>query len=112
MTETVPERMARRERERKARIKAREKERKARQEKQDQEMDSMMSSMRRPLNSFTDVELLKELIQRNKIQPAPTSITYAPDAEMKGVVLAVGKDHHAEIFIGGEDLEVLNGLSR
>lgn len=111
MSETVPERMARRERERKQRIEQREKERKERQKKQDQQIADMMSTVRKPLKSYSDTDLLKELIRRNKLQAAPTSITYAPDAKMQGVVLAVGKDHHAEIFIGGEDLEVLNGLS-
>ncbi len=111
MSETVPERMARREQERKKRIEQREKERKERQEKQDQQVADMMSTVRKPLNSYSDTDLLKELIRRNKIQPAPTSITYAPDAKKKGVVLGIGKDHHAEIFIGAEDLEALHGVS-
>lgn len=111
MSETVPERMARREKERKERIEERKKEREERQKAQDAQMSEMMQTMRRPLKSFSDTELLKELIRRNKLQEAPTRIVFAPDAKMQGVVLAVGKDHHAEIFIGAQDLEVLNGLS-
>lgn len=111
MTETVPERMARRAKERQDRQAQRAIERSARAKQTESVMDKLAKANHRPLQSYSDTQLLAELIKRNALQDAPRKIAYAANAKMKGVVLGIGKDHHAEIFIGAEDLEALHGIS-
>lgn len=57
------------------------------------------------LSSFTDEQLLAELLRRNPPQPGPRSMHFA---ELPAITsIGIGKDHHASIVIGPEDMAAL-----
>jgi DNA-binding protein YbaB len=58
------------------------------------------------LNEHTDTELLRELINRKQVMPAPAHRTYAiPHQE---VVVGIGANHVASITLDDESLEKLD----
>ncbi len=64
------------------------------------------------MEQYSDLELLAELVRRNRdrLMPAPKSRQYAsPRTE---VCMGIGNDHTADITMGDDDLAVLMKFMR
>ncbi|WP_163557574.1 hypothetical protein [Halomonas sp. NO4] len=58
------------------------------------------------LSEYTDIELLRELLSRNRLQPTPYHRIFAsPHQE---AVVGIGADHTADITLDEDALALLN----
>lgn len=112
MTETVPERMERRQRERAARKADRDAKLDASRKARIADMDARMDAARAPkgklLADATPTQLLAELMHRrdnSALQAAPSRIGFGPGHRV--LCVGIGTDHHADVLIHIDDLKEL-----
>jgi hypothetical protein len=58
------------------------------------------------LSSFTDVQLLAEIVRRNGAYEAPTKVSLTK-GEWQECVVGIGKDNTASIYIDSDALKML-----
>ena len=61
------------------------------------------------LRAYSQVELLRELLDRAGTTPAPSKVEFF--GTHVNAVIGIGKDHHATITLDAEALEELTGKS-
>lgn len=109
MTETVPERIERRRRERLARAAERAADKARRGTERATLTETIIQRTSTTLAQHSDEALLDELLKRNKLQAAPRTIALAAGAQV--ATIGIGKDHTATVIIFDEDREALNDLA-
>lgn len=106
MTETVPERIARRNAERMERRKRRQQERDAAAAKRTADVQQLAKTItQRPLERFSEEQLLAELLRRRPPQEGPRRVDFAPGVKVS--TIGIGKDHTASIYMFEDDLKEL-----
>jgi len=65
--------------------------------------------MSKRLVDHTDLELLSELLSRHKVQVGPFRTVWSE--QPLNAIIGIGKDHHADLYIGKEDYDKLKELT-
>jgi hypothetical protein len=60
------------------------------------------------IKDFSEIQMLRELIRRGKIQEAPNKMVF--HAPYSSVLVGIGKDHYADIIIADDAIEELERM--
>ncbi len=60
------------------------------------------------IKDFSELQMLRELISRGKIQEAPKRMTFA--VPYSSVLVGIGKDHYADIIIADDAIAELERM--